>query len=198
MRRHETPVATVFTVTPSGGSISTIIGRFRAPPTPTGAYSFLFNFIFAKQHPCRRLAPPPPDNNRIGAPNRKSWIRHWPPSTLIKKIPNFSANFTFWAVALFTFFVLFLPVILLDTSVISLLGEWRLLRLRSSDFGPNSVADPGFPVGGGGRRAVGGGGGRRPPTWVLFGENICENERIGSCWGGRRRRPPPPWIRQWN
>ena len=23
-------------------------------------------------------------------------------------------------------------------------------------------------------------GGRRPPTWVLFGENTCENERIGS------------------
>ena len=20
--------------------------------------------------------------------------------------------------------------------------------------------------------------------WVLFGENICKNERIGSCWGG--------------
>ena len=31
------------------------------------------------------------------------------------------------------------------------------------------MADPGFPVGGGGS-----------PTRVLFGENVCENERIGS------------------
>ena len=39
-----------------------------------------------------------------------------------------------------------------------------------------AVADPGFPVGGRGpfRR------GRGPPTWVLFGKNGCENERIGS------------------
>ena len=42
------------------------------------------------------------------------------------------------------------------------------------------MADPGFPVGGGGAEPLG--GGRRPPTWVLFGKNICENERIGSCW----------------
>ena len=25
-----------------------------------------------------------------------------------------------------------------------------------------------------------GAGGRRPPTWALFGKNVCENERIGS------------------
>ena len=31
-----------------------------------------------------------------------------------------------------------------------------------------SVADPGFPE-----------GGRGPPMWALFGENVCENERIG-------------------
>ena len=43
-----------------------------------------------------------------------------------------------------------------------------------------SVADPGFSVG----------GGRQPPTRMLFGQNICRNERIGSCWGGA------PWIRQ--
>ena len=36
-------------------------------------------------------------------------------------------------------------------------------------------ADPGFPVGGGGRQR---------PTQALFGENICKNERIWSCWGG--------------
>ena len=37
-----------------------------------------------------------------------------------------------------------------------------------------------------------------PPTWALFSENVCENERIGSCRGGgvRRARPPldPPMI----
>ena len=43
------------------------------------------------------------------------------------------------------------------------------------------VADPGFSF-----------GGHQPPTQALFGENVCENERIGSRWGGRthRRRPP--------
>ena len=42
-----------------------------------------------------------------------------------------------------------------------------------------SVADPGSPVG----------GGRPPPTWVLFGKNICKNERIGSCFGGAPAAP---------
>ena len=37
-----------------------------------------------------------------------------------------------------------------------------------------SVADPGFPIE----------GGHQPLTWALFGNNVCENERIGSCWGG--------------
>ena len=50
------------------------------------------------------------------------------------------------------------------------------------------MADPGFPVGGGGgRRPVGGGGGvggHQPPMCTLFGKNVCENERNGSCWGG--------------
>ena len=39
-----------------------------------------------------------------------------------------------------------------------------------------SVADPGFPVGG--RAPIRGEHG--PPTWALFGENVCKNERIGS------------------
>ena len=26
--------------------------------------------------------------------------------------------------------------------------------------------------------------GCQPPTQALFGENICKNERIWSCWGG--------------
>ena len=30
--------------------------------------------------------------------------------------------------------------------------------------------------------------GCQPPTQVLFGENICKNERIWSCWGGARRK----------
>ena len=50
-----------------------------------------------------------------------------------------------------------------------------------------TVADPGFSVGGGADPL----GGRRPPTRTLFGENICENERIGSCCGGRAPGAPP-------
>ena len=46
-----------------------------------------------------------------------------------------------------------------------------------------------------GRRAV---GGRRPPMWVLFSENICENEIIGSCWRARAGGAPlePPMLRK--
>ena len=43
-------------------------------------------------------------------------------------------------------------------------------------------ADAGFPVGGRGPFFRGHG----PPTWALFSENVCENERIGSHWGGGR------------
>ena len=43
-----------------------------------------------------------------------------------------------------------------------------------------SVVDLGFPV-----------GGCQPPMWVLFGKNICENERIGSCSGGTCQQHPP-------
>ena len=51
-------------------------------------------------------------------------------------------------------------------------------------------ADPGFPMG----------GGRGPPTLVLCGENVCENERIGSRSGGVRRKnlyadPPMDTVR---
>ena len=42
------------------------------------------------------------------------------------------------------------------------------------------VADPGFLFGGGGGANLLWG----PPTRVLFGENVCENERIGSHSGG--------------
>ena len=34
-------------------------------------------------------------------------------------------------------------------------------------------------------------GGRGPPMWVLFGENVCKNERIGFH-GGRAPGTPPP------
>ena len=47
------------------------------------------------------------------------------------------------------------------------------------------MADPGFPTGG--RGPV---GGRGPPTQVLFGKNVCENEGIGSR-GGRAPGTPP-------
>ena len=39
-----------------------------------------------------------------------------------------------------------------------------------------------FPLGGGANPRW---RGRQPPTQALFGENICKNERIWSCWGGR-------------
>ena len=42
------------------------------------------------------------------------------------------------------------------------------------------MADPGFPVGGAWTHE----GGCGPPMRVLFGENVCENERNGSCRGG--------------
>ena len=48
--------------------------------------------------------------------------------------------------------------------------------LQNSD---KSGADPEFPVGGWTRF-----GGRGPPMWALFGENVCEDERIGSRGGG--------------
>ena len=59
---------------------------------------------------------------------------------------------------------------------------------------PCPVADPGFPVGGGVDPL--GGGGRVPPTWALFGENVCENERIGSHGGRAPGKPPldPPML----
>ena len=34
-------------------------------------------------------------------------------------------------------------------------------------------------------------GGHGPPMWVLFGKNVCENERIGSRRGGVRPARPP-------
>ena len=49
------------------------------------------------------------------------------------------------------------------------------------------MADPGFPVGG--RCAPM--GGRGPPMQVLFGENVCENKRIGSHRGWRVPGTPP-------
>ena len=51
----------------------------------------------------------------------------------------------------------------------------------------NAVADPGFPIAGGGHAPIGGHG---PPTWALFGENVCENERIGSHRGWRAQARP--------
>ena len=43
-----------------------------------------------------------------------------------------------------------------------------------------TVADPGFPVR----------GRRGPPIRALFGENVCENKRIGSRRGRTPGTPP--------
>ena len=48
---------------------------------------------------------------------------------------------------------------------------------RCHSWLPVTVADQGFPV-----------GGRGPPMQVLFGKNVCENERIGSRRGGMCRK----------
>ena len=50
-----------------------------------------------------------------------------------------------------------------------------------------AVADPGFPIGG----APSCWGRRQLPTQALFGENVCKNERIGSCWGAHAGNTPP-------
>ena len=41
-------------------------------------------------------------------------------------------------------------------------------------------------------------GGRQPPTRTLFGENVCENERNLSCWGGAGDAPldPPMYVEE--
>ena len=49
-----------------------------------------------------------------------------------------------------------------------------------------SVADPGFPIGG-----MDPSGECGPLTGALFGENVCENERIGSVGGVYRPLYPP-------
>ena len=51
---------------------------------------------------------------------------------------------------------------------------------KSIKFGINPWRIQDFPLG----------GGRPSPTWALFGENVCENERIGSRWGGAPAAPP--------
>ena len=59
----------------------------------------------------------------------------------------------------------------------------------SAVFASFPLADPGFPVA----------GGRQPPMRTLFGENVCENERIGSRGGGAPVAPhlDPPMISQY-
>ena len=50
----------------------------------------------------------------------------------------------------------------------------------------NPGPDPGFSIGGGMDPFWGG----WPPTWALFSENVCKNERIGSCRGVCTGMPP--------
>ena len=73
-----------------------------------------------------------------------------------------------------------------------LLLFWRVLKFVLNKASLNiwilpmlPGADPGFPIGG----APTLGRGCQPPTQALFGENICKNERIWSCWGGGGRMP---------
>ena len=73
---------------------------------------------------------------------------------------------------------------------------WRIIEEFTNLLCETRVvpADPGFPVGGGVHPL----GGHEPLTWVLFGENVCKNERIGSHrWHAPGTPAPPPQIRQW-
>ena len=69
----------------------------------------------------------------------------------------------------------------------------------------SSMADPGFPAGGALTRCGGAPTSdaytfwwkrmRKWKKWILlggalFGENVCENKRNGSCWGGTCRQRP--------
>ena len=49
------------------------------------------------------------------------------------------------------------------------------------------MVDPGFPIEGGAKPL----GGHQLLMQALFGENACENERIGSHWGGHVLAVPP-------
>ena len=79
--------------------------------------------------------------------------------------------------------------------VVGRIDNLKLLKFQNffHTQADHAVADPGFPVGG-----VHPLGGHGPPTWALFGVNVCENERIGSHrgWRARGTPPPPPQIRQ--
>ena len=52
---------------------------------------------------------------------------------------------------------------------------WANFFKSAKNYQLNAVADPGFPVGG--HAPIRGHG---PLMWMLFGENVCKNERIGS------------------
>ena len=61
---------------------------------------------------------------------------------------------------------------------------FHILKQEAHQLLCNTGADPGFPVGGGANPHW---RGHQPLTQVFFGENICKNERIWSCWGGGAR-----------
>ena len=71
----------------------------------------------------------------------------------------------------------------------------RMARQSITISGP----DPGFSVGAGGPGPIL--GEFWPPTWALLSENVCENERIGSCRGNMHRHARldlPMHLSKWN
>ena len=69
-------------------------------------------------------------------------------------------------------------------------------------FGVTVVTTLMYPCSGGSRISHWGGaeplrGVPSPPMWALFSKNVCENERIGSCWGAPATPPRSANAMQW-
>ena len=63
--------------------------------------------------------------------------------------------------------------------------KYVTFSVEQDTYSDRPVADPGFPIGG-----VDPLGGRGHPTQVIFGKNVCKNERIGSRRGCAPGTPP--------
>ena len=77
-----------------------------------------------------------------------------------------------------------------DNLLLLLCVQWRHLKNKATFTGKKNKTgpDPGFSIGG----VDPFWGGVWPPTWAVFSENVCENERIGSCRGRAPARPLDP------